>query len=208
MTQQPPPPNGNNDPYRSAPSAGQQPQQPYGQQPYGQPQQQYGHPMQPYGQQPYGAPTYPGATPKAPLSQASRTIGWISVAIGVLAIIGCFGAWISVDLGGFGHISMNGYGQVSGTVSESPDDVKDGVLVTVFAVVVIVVGLLRGLGKIALAAAITILVMGVFTAATAIYDASDVSSNTGANVGWGLWLCLVASIGMVGVGIAGIIKRQ
>jgi interferon-induced transmembrane protein len=44
-----------------------QPQAPYGQAPqsppYGQPQQPYGQPQQPYGQQPYGAPPmgYPGA---------------------------------------------------------------------------------------------------------------------------------------------------
>lgn len=173
-----------------------------------QPPPQYGQPMQPYGQQPYGAPTYPGAAPKAPLSKPARMIGWLSAAIGVIAIIGCFGAWVTVDIGMFGSISMNGYGQVSGTLSQSPGEVKDGVLVTVLAVVVIVFGLLRGLGKIALAAAIVILVMGVVAAATAIYDVSDMSSTTGAKVGWGLWLCLVASIGMVGAGAVGIIKRK
>lgn len=148
------------------------------------------------------------AAPKAPISQPARLIGWISVAIGVLAIIGCFGAWVTLDAGVFGHISMNGYGQVSGTVNSSPDDVKDGVVVTVLAVVAIVFGLLRGLGKIALAAAITILVMGVLSAATTIYDFGDVSSNSGGSVGWGLWLSLVASIGLLGAGVAGIIKRK
>lgn len=222
MPQQPPPPGNNGDSYGPASYGqqepygqqqwGQQPQppyggqqQPYGQQPYAPPQ--FGQPMQPYGQ-PYGAPAYPGAVPKPALSQASRAVGWVSVVFGVLAVVGCFGAWVTVDIGVFGRISMNGYGQVSGTVSQSPEEVKDGVMVTVFAVVAIVFGLLRGLGKIALAAAIAILVMGVFGTATTIYDVSDVSSNTAANIGWGLWLCLIASLGMLGAGLVGIIKRK
>ncbi|MEV0252598.1 hypothetical protein AB0H76_38840 [Nocardia sp. NPDC050712] len=52
----PQPPNPYNQPGGWPP---QQPQQPYGQQPYGAPQQPYGAPQQPYGQQPYGAPQQP-----------------------------------------------------------------------------------------------------------------------------------------------------
>lgn len=229
MSQQPPTSDGNN-PYQSPQQPyGQQPQppngqaqQPYGQQPqpygqaqpaYGQqsygpgPQQSYGYQQQPYGQAPYGTPAYPGVVPKAPLSQPARMIGWVAAAIGVLAIIGCFGAWVTADFG-FMHISMNGFGQVAGS-SESADDVKDGVLVAIFAAIVIVFGIIRGLGKIALAAAIVIVVMGVFSLATTIYDVSDVSSNvSGGSVGWGLWLCLIASIGILVAGIVGIVKRK
>jgi len=216
MTQQPPNPQR---PY------GQPPQQPAGPpQQYGPPPQQYGGPpQQPYGQQspygaaqqyaqpflaqqPYGAPV---AAPKAPISQGARAWGWIAAVAGVLAIIGCFGVWVSVDAGLFGHISMNGYGQISGPLSQSSDDVKDGVLVTVFAVVVITFGVLRGLGKLALTCAIVTLVLGLLNLAISIYDVSDVTDTfAGSSVGWGLWLCLVTSIAMCVAGLVGIIKRR
>lgn len=220
MSQQPPTSDGN--PYQSPQPHRQQPQQqPYGQpqqqQPYGQaPQQGYGYGQQPqaYGQQPYGQPQYgnagyPGMQPKAPLSQAARMIGWVGVVAGVLAIVGCFGAWVTVEAGMFGNISVNGFGQVSGAVNASPDEVKDGVLVAIFAAIVIVFGVIRGLGKIPLAASIVTVVMGVLSLATTIYDVSDAGSEiSGASVGWGLWLCLVASIGVLVVGIAGLVRRK
>lgn len=202
MTAQPPHQDGNPPQYPPSQQPGYGQQQPYGQQPYG--QQQYGQP--PYGQPQYGVPV---AAQQAPMSGGSRSLGWIALLAGVLAVIGCFGAWVTIDAGLFGHISMNGYGQISGTVDQSPDDVKDGVLVTVFAVVVIVFGLVRGLGKLGLTAAIVTLVLGLLNVAISVYDVSDVSDNAaGGNVGWGLWLCLVASIAMSVVGLVGIIKRR
>lgn len=211
--QQQPGPRQPQQPYGAQP---QQPpygqQQPYHQQPYGQ-QQPYN--QQPYGQ-PYGTPAFAGQQPygqqpkAAPLSQRGRLIGWIGLAFGVLAIIGCFGAWATFDMGAFGHLSVNGYGQISGTVSQSPDEVKDGVIVTILAVVAIAFGLVRGLGKLALAAAIVTLVMGLACLAISIYEVSDVNSTefSGAiSVGWGLWLCLVASIGISITGVVGILKR-
>lgn len=202
MTQQPPP-GGARDPYGPPQHGG--PQQ-YGQwpPPQGQP------PQQPYAGQPYGP--YPGTAgpqPKAPMSGPAKAIGWIFAVLGILAIVGCIGAWVTADLGIFGHISMNGYGQVSGTVSESPDDVKDGVLVTVLAVVILVFGVVRGLGKLGLTAAIVTLVLGLLCLATTIYDFSDITSNLdGASIGWGLWLCLLASIAMCVTGVVGIVKRS
>ena len=228
MTQQPPTPDGSNQPQGPAQQYGGQP---YAQPPYGQPQQQYGPPPQQgygqpqgaygapqpyggqsYGQQPYGGqPPYgaPAVKQAAPMSQGARTWGWVAAVAGILAIIGCFGAWVTVDAGLFGHISMNGYGQISGTVHESSDDVKDGVLVTIFAVIVIILGIVRGLGKLGLTTAISILVLGLLSLATCIYDVSDVTSNLeGSSVGWGLWICLLASIAMSVGGLVGIIKRR
>lgn len=214
MTQQPPQ-DGTNHNY-PPPQYGPPQQQPYGQQPQGNPHAQpYGQaPGQPYGQQPmapYGQPYagYPGAlAPKAPLSQLARNLGWVAVAAAILAIIGCFGAWITVDAGIF-HLSMNGFGQVSGAAGESAGEVKDGVVVTILAVVVIVFGVVRGLGKISLAAGIVTLVMGLLSLATTIYDVGDVSDNlSGASVGWGLWLCLLMSIAISTVGVVEIVKRK
>lgn len=235
MTQQPPAPGGGDNPYGPSQPYGQQPQNPYGppqpqqgQQPYGQPQpygqQPYGQPQpygqQPYGQQPYGQPAYGGSPytgipPRTRLSGPGRLIGWAGVGLAVLAIIGCFGAWVSVDAGMFGSISMNGFGQVSGAVDSSPDEVKDGVLVTVLAVGVIVFGILRGAGKIPKAAAIVTVVLGALSTIVCIVDVADVNdkiSDTGGNsvsaaVGWGLWVCLIASIAIVVAGVAGIIRR-
>lgn len=219
MTQQPPhQPNqsGNNNPYGNPYGPPQPGQQPYAQQPYAQaPQQGYGYGQQPppgYGQPyattPYGMPPYAGPAPKAPLSAPARGIGWAAVAVGVLAIVGCFGAWVTVDLGLF-HLSMNGFGQISGSVDDSASEVKDGVLVAILAIIAIVVGLVRGLGKIPLTAAIVTLVMGVLSIAVTGYDIGDVSGETpAASVGWGLWLCLATSIVLAIVGVAGIAKRK
>ncbi|WP_446665500.1 hypothetical protein [Flexivirga sp. B27] len=237
MSQQPP-----NNPYRQPPQQpyGQPPQQGYGQQqpgygqqqpgyqqpgygqqPYGQPPQQgygqgYGYGQQPqgYGQQPYGG--YAGPPSQAPVGGAARSFGWLAVVAGIVAIVGCFGAWVSINMGMFGDLSMNGFGQVSGTVRESPDEVKDGVIVTILAVIVLVFGLLRGVGKIPLAAAIVTAVMGALSLAVTIYDVVDINDKiSGANsegmsagVGWGLWLSLVASVAMLLIGIVGMIKRR
>lgn len=104
---------------------------------------------------------------------------------------------------------MNGFGQVSGTIHDSPDDVKDGVLVATIAAVAIVFGVIRAVGTIALGAAVVTVVIGVLSLAITISDIADISDNkAGANVGWGLWLSLIASIGLLLVGIAGIIKRK
>lgn len=227
MTQQPPSSSGNNQQPPSQPYGGQpytqaplppntpspyaQPQQ-YGmppQQPYGRPQTTYGesqaHAQQPYGW-PYGAP---GAVQKTPMSQGARTWGWIAAVAGVLAIIGCFGAWVTIDAGLFGNISMNGYGQVSGAADQSADGVTDGVLVTIFAVLAIIVGVVRGMGKLGLTAAITTLVLGLLNLAISIYDVSDVTDTfAGSNIGWGLWLCLITAIAMCVAGLVGIVKRR
>lgn len=189
---------------------------PHGRQPYAPtPQRGYGYGQQPppgygqpYGTAPYGMPAYAGPAPKAPLSVPARGIGWAAVAVGVLAIVGCFGAWVTVDFG-FVHLSMNGFGQISGSVQDSASEVKDGVLVAVLAAVAVVFGLLRGLGRVPLTAAIVTLVAGALNVAITGYDIGDLGTETpAASVGWGLWLCLVMSIALSIVGLVGILKRK
>ncbi|RNI23288.1 hypothetical protein [Flexivirga caeni] len=207
MTQPPSGPYGQQPAYNPQPYPGQQPQPPYGQQPPYNPQPYPG--QQRPGEFQFGQPYAFQKPTKVPLSSGARTIGWLTALAALLAIAGCFAPWATIDLGILGHVSVNGFGQVSGAVHESPDEVKDGAVVMSMAIIVIVLAVLRGLGKTPRAAAVVALVLGLLCLLTTGYDFNDISGDTsGAQVGWGLWLALVASIVMSVLGVVGIVKRR
>lgn len=203
----------------------QQPQQYSGQQQYGAAPGQWGG--QPgFGQQAYAGA--PGASTGRP-GGLGKTLGWVLVALGLLAIVGCFGPWAKVDanIPMFGniHITANGLGGTSDNMpsssssgsSDTSNDIKDGWVVLVAALGVIVVGLLRGLGKLPKPAAWGAAVLGLVIAGIGIYDWSDVSDkaqtakdqmeaaasgvSVSAGAGWGLYLVLLMGIGIVVAGV-------
>lgn len=122
-------------------------------------------------------------------------MGWVLVAVGLLAIIGCFGPWakVSANVPLFGsiNVSVNGIGGTSDNLppsakssssESSPTDseaIKDGWYVIVAAAVVVGLGVARALGKIKkpimwVAAAMSAIVAGI-----GIYDWSDIRDKAG-----------------------------
>ncbi|WP_050671561.1 hypothetical protein [Luteipulveratus halotolerans] len=233
------------------PSYGQ-PQQPsYGQQGYGQQAQQgygqqasYGQGAQPgYGQQQgYGQAAYAGgAAPVATkASGIGKILGWVLLAVAVLAIIGSVVTWAKVSMSGDGlsvDVSITGLGNTSAH-SDNPlvqaqidkqgtdsitgeDEAKQGWFTLIAAIVVAVVALLRGLGKIRLPAAIVGVIGGLIVAGVGIYnyfdiqsDGDDIKAQVGpggtvdVSTGWGLWLVIIAGIAMLAVSIASLLKRD
>ncbi|MDE9365446.1 hypothetical protein PZ938_07495 [Luteipulveratus sp. YIM 133132] len=176
------------------PGYGQQGQGGYGQQAG----QQYGQPG--YGQQQgYGQPAYGSGAASSVATKASgigKILGWVLLAVAVVAIIGSIGKWGTVSLSGEGQsidVSVTGIGKVSahsdnpliqaqldrrGTDSvANDDDTKDGWITLIAAAVVGVFGLLRALGKIRLPAAIIGILGGLVVAGVGIYDYFDLQSN-------------------------------
>ena len=203
------PPQGHNPPPGYAhPQPGYGPQPPgYGQQPaYG------GQPA--YGQQPGPAQPYPGyqQRPPAPAPDSNaRLIGWLIAATGVIVGIAAFLTWGTVEFGGR-SIDING---VTGTDMAGDDETRDGVITVVLALAAIAFGVVRGVGRLALTAAIIGLVIAALVVIVAIVDMADISdsvagapSGVEASIGIGLWLTLAGGIAMAAVSVAGLVKRR
>ena len=160
-----------------------------------------------------------GATaPAASRNGLGAKLGWGMVATALLAIIGVFGTWLWVKLdgGAFGnfHASTNGIGMESSNLPDSgtkgDNDVKDGWFVLIPAILVLVLGVLRALGKIRKTVAWAAAALSAIAAGVAIYDYFDIrdklndlkdgaDSTIGfsAGSGWGLTLCLIAALLML-----------
>jgi hypothetical protein len=93
-------------------------------------------------------------------------------------IIGAVGTWATADLAAGISISVNG-----------TDSGHDGVIVVVCAALLILAALVRNK-----ALRILGIVAAVAAAATCIYDLVDIQDTTGIEVGWGLWVALIASV--------------
>lgn len=215
------------------------PPQQFGQQPYQQP---------PFNQQPYGAPVATGP------SVQSKVLGWAMTLFAVLAIAFCFGPWASakvssnvlpisasMSVNAFNHTSCTGPGDTcddssgsssSATSTSSSDDdgsLWEGWVIAVIGAVVIVLGVMRGLGKRALSvpAAAAGTVGGLVVLGLTIYrwswihdkvgEAKDEMKASGGmadnisfhfGTGWGLWLTLVAGLLLLLAGVGGLVKRQ
>lgn len=232
----PPGPQGQPGPYGGPPPAAPGPYGAPGPQ-QGPPPPGYGPPQgQPGAPGPYGGPGQPGRPAYAgpggqaysplqstPVSSAAKLIGWVIVGLCVLAIIGCFGTWVSATisstLGQHADMSMNGYGQVSSSMGRggSADETKDGVLVTILAIIVAIPAVVRGIGKMPTLGAIFAVVGGLLITIIGFVDIGDVgdteapmgtSVDISASTGWGLWLVTIVGIAMLLVGVAGLIKRR
>ncbi|HWC23132.1 MAG TPA: hypothetical protein VG502_12605 [Flexivirga sp.] len=224
----------------------------------GGPPQQFGQPphaqqpyqQQPYGQQPYGAPAATGP------SSRSKLVGWLMALFAVIAIACCFGPWAeakvsstmmpisaSMSVNAFNHTSCSGPGDAcdesdsdssstSATGISSDDEdgsIWEGWVIAVIGAAVIVLGVLRGLGKRALSipAAVAGAVGGLVVVGVTVYrwswihdkagEANDELNASGGMAGsidfhfgsgWGLWLTLVAGVLLLLAGVGGLVKRQ
>lgn len=180
---------------------GQQPrptQSPYGQNPYGTQQPQYGQ-QPPYGQQPqYSAPH---AEPAGPVSSAVRIIGWVIAGFAALVAFSAFLPWMT-----WGPISVNGLG-------DSEFGAKDGLVTLILAVIAGAFGVVSAAiakrSALHLVAGIVAVVMGLLIIGASVIDITDITDDPGSGleVGIGLWLTLVGGIALVIAGIAAIVKR-
>jgi hypothetical protein len=89
--------------------------------------------------------------------------------------VGAIGPWVKVSVLGT-------------TVTASGYD-RDGIIVLIAAVLVLVGALVRSKGWLILA-----VIAAVISTITTIYDYFDVAGTHFVTVGWGLWLSLIASI--------------
>lgn len=162
----------------------------------------YGHPAYPpqaYAQNPYAQPFgYGMVAPAEPVSSAARMLGWAILAFGVLTAIGAFLPWLSL-----GPVNVSGLGgNGAGT--------KDGVLTLPLGLIAGALGLARAVtsrrSALQLVAAIIGLITGTLIALIALVDMNDVTGY-GISVGSGLVLTLVAGMCLIGVSIAGIVRR-
>jgi hypothetical protein len=148
------------------------------------------------------APTAPAARAE-PHPPARLAVAAIAALSGVLLIVGSIGTWVSVQTTGPLHI-----GATRGGLD------RDGAITLALAILcLILIGVWAArLGpppaRIAVAAVAAFL--GLLGVIIAIADIADVQSNGSAIVeasaGWGLWLCLVASVALLGtmvVAVAG-----
>lgn len=141
-------------------------------------------------------PPPPAVANAAPVSSAVRNLGWVMLGLAVLVAIAAFLPWAT-----FFGVTVSGIG------GEDVGGAKDGVLTLILAIAAGVLGLLRGLGKAVLGAAIVAVVVGALVALIGAIDIADIN-DLGASVGAGLWLTLLGGLGLLGVGIAGIVRRR
>jgi len=138
-------------------------------------------------------------------------LGWLAVASAALVAVAAFLVWAKVS--GLGEsIEIKGIGD---DAEGADTGANDGVLTLILAIAAAVLGIVRGLGRWALGAAITILVCGAITVMIALADIGDVSDlkdiapeGVTVDVGIGLTLTLVGGLVMTVVGIVGIVKRR
>jgi hypothetical protein len=117
------------------------------------------------------------------------------IAVGITAalmVIGAVGTWATAE--GLG-VKLT----VGGT-----DGGRDGIIVVVCAVILVIAALFpnRGTAFLGILAAIA-------AAATCIYDLTDIQDTEGITVGWGLWLALVTSVmGVVDMVVLVLMSRR
>ena len=121
-------------------------------------------------------------------------------ALGLLTVIAAFLPWVT------GIVEVNGLG-------DSDYGVKDGMITLVLGLVAAIFGVVSALiakrSPLHLVAGIIALIAGLLIVLTSTIDIADISDYSPLlEVGFGLWLTLIAGIGLVIAGIAGIVKRK
>ena len=150
------------------------------------------------------APTAPAARAEA-YPPARIALAAIAALSGVLLIVGSIGTWVSVQTTGPFHLAASRGGLD-----------RDGAITLVIAILcLILIGVWAArLGpppaRIAVAAVAAFL--GLLGVTIAIADIADVQSNGTAIVessaGWGLWLCLVASVALLVAMLAAVVAPK
>jgi hypothetical protein len=238
------------------PGYGQPQQQAYGQQPqYGGQQPAYG--QQPYGQQHYGGGFQPAGAPVAVSGGAkgigwALLLACVAVIVGSVVTWASFemtssggnvpgvpGQSLEVSVSGIGKCSSPNSqvaeacnnpeqaSQQAGSPMTEADEMKDGWVTLGFALVVGVLALIRGIGKVPMLGAIGGAIGGLIITGIGLYDYFDISdqasdmeqqSSSGVpgapsfeaslSAGWGLYLVIVAGIAMIVLGVIGAVKRR
>lgn len=151
-------------------------------------------PSYPVPPEPEPAPPAVELEPRRPPSPPG--IFWALPALVVAMIAGAAGTWVTVDVGG----------ETVGTLS-GLEEGGDGWLVVLAALIAAIV-LAAWVFERTLLLPVVGAVTGLASAAMALHRALDpagaetVSSDVGVSAGWGVWLALVASLGLAGVSAA------
>jgi hypothetical protein len=145
------------------------------------------------------------AEPKGPYPASRIAVAAIAVLFGLLLIVGSIGTWVSVQTTGPFHIGASRGGLDRDGAITLAIAILALVLIVIWAARIgppaarmAVLGSAAGLAFIGVIIAIAD-VIDVGNKATAIVDTS---------VGWGLWLCLIASIGLLAVTVVGTVVRS
>jgi hypothetical protein len=134
------------------------------------------------------------------VSNAVKIIGGVIAAFGLLAIISAFLPW------------MTGFVEVSG-LGDSDYGVKDGLVTLILGAIGGIFGVISALiskrSALHLVAGIIAVITGLLIVLTSFIDIADISDLSPlVEVGYGLYLTLIAGIGLVLGGIAAIVKRK
>jgi hypothetical protein len=145
------------------------------------------------------------AEPKGPYPPARIAVVAIAVLFGLLLIVGSVGTWVSVK-------STGGPFNIGASAGGLDRDGAITLALAVVALVLIVIWAVR-IGPPAARMAVLGSAAGLAFIATiiAIADIIDVGDKSTdiveTSVGWGLWLCLIAAIGLLAVTVVGTVVR-
>lgn len=168
-----------------------------------------------------------------------RSFGpWLLLPIALAMVLLCLQRWGSVafPLGGVFagqtfHLFVNGFGSVSTDLTNAgaapgSGPVIGGWLICVFAVLLLVSGVLRGLGRFPRPANISMILAAVAQIITTIWSAVLVTSQSGGfysniaksykgsdvrvtfSVGWALWLELLFGFAALAVGVGVLVRER
>ena len=150
-------------------------------------------------------PTMPAPAEKGPYPPARFVLAAVGGLCAVLLIVGSVGTWVSVQTTGTFHLAASRGGLD-----------RDGAITLVLAILALVlIAVWAGrLGppaaRIPLAAVAAFLaVIGVIVAIADIADVESAGSSVvEASAGWGLWVCLVASVALLATMLVGVAVRR
>lgn len=135
----------------------------------------------------------PGAG--APRDRANPIFAFLGLASGVFLMVGSFLPWATLDFPGVPGDSSGGMNH-------------DGPFTLVLGIAIGVVALLVGLAVVPRWGGWIVAGVGGIAAVLSIADAADFESNDYLNVGFGLWLCIVAGVLAAVFGVLAAVLRQ
>jgi hypothetical protein len=140
-----------------------------------------------------GAPGAGAAGP--PRDRANPIFAFLGLASGFFLMVGSFLPWVTLDYPGLPGDSSGGMNH-------------DGPFTLVLGIAIGVVALLVALAVVPWWGGWIVAGVGGIAAALSIADAADFESNDYLNVGFGLWLCIVAAVLAAVFGVLAAVLRQ
>lgn len=149
------------------------------------------------GADPQAAWTTAAGTPGAgaPRDRANPIFAFLGLASGFFLMVGSFLPWATLDFPGIASDSSGGMHH-------------DGPFTLGLGIAIGIVALLVGLAVVPRWGGWIVAGVGGIAAALSIADAADIESNDFLNVGFGLWLCIVAAVLAAVFGILAAVLRQ